>query len=198
MRYQDLLFLDIDGVLISRQSNKARYRRTGKGGVIREFCPIASSNLLDILERAPSLGIVVSSSWRIQSTLDDLKTFLLDADIPSERIVGKTPDFSRRGKERGWEIDDWLLANPGYRKFVILDDSDDMVHLMPHLVRTTWDLGLTILDADRVVERLGLVTSCPRCHAQLPGGIPWVCNPCVWEQIRKDRQAVQSGLSSNN
>ena len=65
--------------------------------------------------------------------------------------MGKLQNF---GKKRGIEIQTWLDENPGVEKFIILDDDSDMVHLMPHLLQTDGEFGLTNEIADKAIKRL--------------------------------------------
>jgi hypothetical protein len=55
--------------------------------------------------------------------------------------------------ERGDEIQKWLEGHPT-RRFVILDDNDDMAMHMDRLVLTESKPGLTKADADRAIEML--------------------------------------------
>lgn len=145
-----ILFLDIDGVLNSSQWFKALYRTTGKGGLIRDFCPLASSNLLSILQEVPDLSIVISSSWRRRNTLEQLREILSEYHVAPERVIGVTPILNT---PRGLEIQAWLDEHPEVTQFVIVDDSADMEHLLPHLVRTQWIMGLMIDKAREIIRR---------------------------------------------
>lgn len=174
-----LLFLDIDGVLNSAQSARlhARERERAKRGepawldalgrrALRddEFCPIACSNLLTILEEFPDLYIVVSSSWRFGRTVDELKEVLAKAGIPKDRVIDKTPYLS--GKQRGVEIAHWMLQNtkvppgsimiPIYQvsKWVILDDDSDMIGVRSHFIKTDYQVGLDFITARKVIDFL--------------------------------------------
>ncbi len=69
-------------------------------------------------------------------------------------VIGKTDIL---GGPRGIEIQHYLDSYPAHPtlKFVILDDSDDMVHLTKYLVRTSGQVGLTQAHVDRAAEMLG-------------------------------------------
>jgi hypothetical protein len=57
------------------------------------------------------------------------------------------------GIPRGREIAAWLAANT-VESFVIIDDDKDMEHLLPHLLHTPFEIGLTEADADRAIQML--------------------------------------------
>jgi hypothetical protein len=136
-----VIFLDIDGVLNSHQSahfwhNKRdqskweneMYRDwpgTLKEYIAMEFCPIALSNLEELIRRIPDAKIVVSSTWRMGETVDTLKKIFQPSKLVSDAIVDKTPVFS--DGPRGDEIQHWLNNNPEVTSYVILDDDDDML-----------------------------------------------------------------------
>lgn len=154
-----IIFLDIDGVLNSVQSANMYYRmciKTGKPFGRRamredEFCPIACSNLRYILDEVPDVNIVVSSSWRIGRTLEELQTLLENIGVPKEKVISKTP---RLNTERGIEIDSWLMsfAHKENLEFVILDDDSDMAHLKDKLIQTDFRTGLTWIEVEKVIE----------------------------------------------
>ncbi len=135
-----VIFLDIDGVLNN-------YDTLGPLGLGWE------PSLVKILKRIvkeTEAKIVLSSAWRILKNncriiTDDMKIGFID----------KTPqDF----KTRGSEIQGWLDNNPRVDRFVILDDASDMEHLMPHLLQTDGEFGLTDEIADEAIKRLNRLT----------------------------------------
>lgn len=176
-----VIFLDFDGVLNSAQFFKALYRQTGRSTFVREFCPIAASNLIHIISEVPDVKIVVSSSWRIGTELNELRKILKEgADVPEELVIDKTVFL---GGERGHEIQEWLSRHPEVTKFVIIDDSSDMVHLTSYLVHTKWNHGLMLEDAEEVVRRLDPRTHCIECKKELLGGTPWLCRECLNQKL---------------
>lgn len=184
-----VIFLDIDGVLNSRQFFMALYRETGKSILVREFCPISVSNLLYIIAEVPGVKIVVSSSWRKGTTIEELRrTLEKNAFIPPDMVIDKTADYSDRGHDRGWEIQDWLDKHPEVEKFVILDDSDDVVHLKPFRPDIKWDLGLTVLNSDAAIKILDPRTHCKVCLKDHAGGYPVVCTECLNKQLKEERE----------
>ena len=127
-----VIFLDIDGVLAIRSSLRKGCWQLDPGGVGR----------LNRLVRETQAKIVVSSTWRIGRTLDQLKEVLAEQGVKIEPIIGVTPRTQMNGC-RGDDIQRWLTDNPGVEVFVILDDDADMLHLLPSLVKTDMVSGLT-------------------------------------------------------
>lgn len=106
--------------------------------------------------------IVVSSTWRLGRSLDEMKTIMGYAGVRPERVLDMTPRFY--GAERGHEIQGWLSVNategamllPKYQvdNFVIVDDDSDMVHLMDRLVQTSHKTGLTWTEVEEILIKL--------------------------------------------
>lgn len=124
-----VVFLDIDGVLVTARSWSTP-ARVDRSAVVA----------LNLLTERTGAAIVLSSTWRF---LPSVKTILRKAGVVGP-IIGKTP---RDGYSRGAEIATWLHRHGGLmRRYVILDDDTDMDPLgVAHLVRTTFDLGLTLI-----------------------------------------------------
>jgi hypothetical protein len=136
-----VVFLDFDGVLNSAQSagfwhsrrDQAQWENnmyrdwagTLKEYIAMEFCPIALSNVEELMRRVPDLKIVVSSSWRVGETIESLQKILSPSKLICERIIGVTESFS---KTRGDEIEKWLTEHPEVIDYVILDDDRDMLY----------------------------------------------------------------------
>jgi len=137
-----VLFLDFDGVLNSQQSeifwhNKRdqslwenemykSWHGTLKEYIAHEFCPIAMSNVEELIRRVPDLKIVISSSWRHGETIETLKKILHPSKLIADAIIDVTPYF-RGDKPRGAEIQDWLDRHTEVSHYVILDDDRDML-----------------------------------------------------------------------
>ena len=169
-----VLFLDFDGVLNSNQSatfwhNKRDQSKwesemyqgwagTLKEYVAMEFCPIALSNMEELMRRVPDLKIVVSSTWRIGETVESLKKILAPAPLVANAIISTTPVNKNRGA-RGLEIQAWLDKHPDVENFVIVDDDSDMEHLSESLVHTSSLHGFQFADilwAQRILGEGGL------------------------------------------
>ena len=155
-----VLFLDVDGVL-----NSARWLRAGhmkQAPNAEHFDPAACARLERIIA-ATGCDLVLSSSWRIIATTQEIAEILHARGCPSARFLGDTPHWRTvtsgaivgAHDRRGSEIQEWLDAHPEHRPFVILDDSDDMGPLLPRLVRTTWEDGLQDREVREAIGMLG-------------------------------------------
>ena len=154
-----LIFLDIDGVMNSLRSARANYDKAHRlqVNVYDFFDPIAVRELNRICKRHYP-DIVISSTWRrVRPYLQDFQ--LLRDHFASQGfkypdcIIDRTPIMN---VERGHEIQAWLINNCKGQtvKIVILDDNRDMVHLMPHLVKTNFKYGITVKLASTVIREL--------------------------------------------
>ncbi len=143
-----VIFLDIDGVLNSEDAcERKAWAYDAKGNVQTMLLGIDSFNippLREIIERSGA-KVVLSSTWRLSHdgrsrTADNIRRAGLEIEF-----IGSTPSL---WTERGLEIQSWLNWHAENRPadpvthFVIIDDSADMAHLMPYLVRTSWEHGL--------------------------------------------------------
>jgi hypothetical protein len=172
-----ILFLDMDGVVNSaryfevlskRQYRKARGKAKAEGRTRKTFVdmidPKTIPHLNAIVERSGA-KVVLSSSWRVPWTYQEVNAMLRERGFTGE-IIASTPtriaaprptEDDPHGFQRGYEIQAWLDAWTGARieATVILDDSDDMAHLLPYLVQTTWGEGLQAEHVDRALVLLG-------------------------------------------
>lgn len=168
-----VLFLDFDGVINSHQSatfwhNKRDQSKwenemysSWKGSLFEylahEFCPIALSNVEELVRRIPDLKIVVSSTWRLGSSVEDLKKILSGAKLVADAVIDKTPAF--RDGPRGNEIQHWLDAHPEVEEYVIVDDDNDMLESQKeHFVNTSELHGFQfgdMLHAQRILKEGG-------------------------------------------
>lgn len=129
-----IIFLDIDGVLNTRRSLRAREKANQK-------CIAALNSLL----LRSDAKIVVSSSWRIGRSRIQMCDTLNKMGVIPGRILGLTPVIDDN-YFRGNEIQAWIDMNASRYEidsFVIIDDDNDMEHLLPHLVQTNMIDGLT-------------------------------------------------------
>lgn len=159
-----VVFLDIDGVLNNEQSPDHGAWAVNMHGHVREgllgIDPVNLPPLRDLLDRSGA-QVVLSSTWRLGSEGFSQTTANLWRAGMRICFAGLTP---RIGTERGHEIQAWLDAwnacvpNDPVTHFVILDDSSDMAHLMPHLVRTDYREGLTMEHVEPVLRLLGVLT----------------------------------------
>ncbi len=151
------MFLDFDGVLSTHDWMSRRAAVCARGGSISEFMPEAVKELNRILTTC-DVGIVVSSSWRVDENLD--WTELLEANGVAEarkRFLGQTPDLSRRegvlweGATRGEEIAAWVKTNGYGGRFASLDDDPTAGAAGGAHFQTGPETGLTAEIADQVI-----------------------------------------------
>ncbi len=132
MKYTNIIFLDIDGVLncqlfyeesmwhkllldkipLYRQVKRLLRKLLKKKDITRmeyyasQLCKNRIAMLNELCEETNSV-IVVSSSWRNNKTVDELQLILNNSGA-TFKIIDKTP-FT--GYERGTEISKWLYDN---------------------------------------------------------------------------------------
>lgn len=129
-----LIFLDFDGVLNHVGSPKA-------GGLL-QLDPECVEILNRILSHQLDAQVVISSSWRVGKSLQELRDLLLAAGLRTghgNRIIDVTPQTPHC---RGNEILTWL-TNWGDtpEAVLILDDDSDMGALKPCLLKTNMYSG---------------------------------------------------------
>lgn len=156
-----ILFLDIDGVMNSAQSciywnRKKKNHPDGEWNPMRgEFCPIAISNLNYLLEKIPDLQIVISSTWRIGRSIQQLKDIFKSQEIDPARVINKTPCDKRQ--PRGLDIQEFMDQNGlTPENIAILDDDSDMLHLMPRFIKTNNWNGLQWQELVEVSKLFGV------------------------------------------
>lgn len=161
-----IIFLDIDGVLISRASSSAPLKSIDRPAGADPSCVSALNTITD----ATGANLVVSSMHRLGVPLVRLRELISGWGVKAP-VVGKTPRLhvnrivSERTIEvsapRGTEIQKWLDQHEGSRFdpecFVILDDDCDMEHLSHRLVKTQFEPGLTMADAELAISMLSEV-----------------------------------------
>lgn len=96
--------------------------------------------------------VVISSTWRISMSLEQLQDLLINSGFnPNIKVIGMTPILHQ---QRGLEIQEWIDENNFNGKFIIIDDDSDMCHLLPLLVRCDCQLGFTIYDYNKALRLL--------------------------------------------
>lgn len=126
-----VMFLDFDGVLNSHQSATFWHHNRDKQNIVtrpyreHEFCPIAISNMEELMRRMPDLKIVVSSTWRMGRSVEELKIVLASSPLMANAVIDKTLVFHE--EPRGKEIKAWLDKHPEISHYVIVDDDSDML-----------------------------------------------------------------------
>jgi hypothetical protein len=154
-----VLFLDIDGVLNSREC----WDRL-KGH--RHKIDRTKVHLLNEVVAATGCRVTVSSTWRRDSRCRDIlreygfrgrfcrdwRTIQLEA--PHTDAAGIYTWFAEHPHVRGEEIADWLRRNPVERYAIVDDDGDMLPEQQPFFVQTTFDLGLTQACAHSLIDIL--------------------------------------------
>ncbi len=134
--------------------------RTWREGHKRPIQPECVALLRELVYRTGAF-ICVSSTWRLGDGYTKLVVALSRLGVPRTCFIGKTPDgypFGPGGllvaNRRGLEIQQWLDTRTDVESFVILDDDRDMGALLPYLVLTRYDEGLTRDHVERAVAML--------------------------------------------
>lgn len=141
-----IIFLDIDGVLVTQESlakgtreEREYLKRTGQ--VMRDverYSRIVHPPCVEVLNQIieeTGAKIVISSAWRIHRTCAELREVMTAFRVVGAKIVGKTKSTFKMKPEsiihlpvystRGQEISDWLYYNEVNRNvvsYVVIDD----------------------------------------------------------------------------
>lgn len=144
-----VIFLDFDGVLNSQSSfiyednrRKVHKEQGVKGRVSETLSNECAAVFQELLNQFPEVKIVVSSTWRIIFSLEQLRIKLNEYHVDGSRIIDKTG--RRHDADRGLEIQDWLDAHPEVTHYIVIDDNDwgiVQAHPPEKFVRTSWDFG---------------------------------------------------------
>ena len=147
-----IIFLDVDGVLNSRNKLIEIYNKTHKphSGYSYPFDERCLENL-KLLVQETSSKIVITSTWRKdevgrKTLLKALNEYELDSNV-----IGYTPLLD---EPRELEIKRFLISLKEKANFVILDDDSDMGELMPFLIKTNGQVGLTYENVQEAIIRL--------------------------------------------
>lgn len=146
-----LIFLDIDGVLVTAKTLKGR---SGLRAVADPPCVDALNRITFVTEAK----LVISSSWRFCG-LEEMRLILKYWGVTGE-VIGITPDLTRKvigvysAVPRIREICAWLQAECDDARWIAIDDDDDMEGYQEHLVQTVFETGLTEELADRAIAML--------------------------------------------
>jgi hypothetical protein len=136
MNQKKIIFLDIDGVLNHHLFYVAE-KEAGRIGQ-RDTDP-KSVEYLNTLCNETGAEVVVSSTWRLGRTTEQLQELLKEAGFTG-KVIGRTEDlrYGKGGESilRGNEILHWIKENTKligaeywqYKSYVILDDDSDMLY----------------------------------------------------------------------
>lgn len=146
-----IIFLDIDGVLINRNSLRVA------NGFNAKPDPACVRALNEIVRRTRA-KIVVSSIWRLRGETEICR-LLVDWGVRGGAF-DITPDLTKTygmlftAVQRGDEIQAWLDEHKNVKNFVIIDDGNDMKHLRDRLIQTDFETGLCLEHVERAVGML--------------------------------------------
>ena len=153
-----IIFLDIDGVLVTRNSIKYQYINFPDETSIR-FSKKAVKNLNKLI-RLTGAKIVISSTWRLFHSLEELKKIFVKQRIKG-KIISTTSIEKATVEEdipRGQKIADWLEQNHEVKQYVIIDDDvqADCIQFHPfNCVETSYKRGFS--PEDRFNEALAIL-----------------------------------------
>lgn len=159
-----IIFLDIDGVLNSQQffgsadfrKVKRKLTKAVKSGELERIKYYKNKisrdavNLLNELCRDTGAVVVISSTWRLDKSVEDLQE-ILSACGATFKVIDKTPYTTY---ERGTEIAKWLRDNVSvetwgcayydFHRYAIIDDDSDMLLTQRNnFFQTDHHVGLT-------------------------------------------------------
>lgn len=136
----DVLFLDIDGVLLNRRDFlvKGKLPRPGSMSIDeqRHCFDAAAIKLTLLLCEAVNLHVIVCSTWNMDHSHDDLRELL---QLPVSGIT----DYA--GKGRVGSVEAYLDEHPEVTNFVIFDDNptfEKNERLKDHYVYIDSDVGV--------------------------------------------------------
>ena len=148
----NIIFLDVDGVLNSRNKLIEIYNKTHKphSGYSYPFDEKCLQNL-QLLVKETNSKIVITSTWRKDEV--GRKTLLkaLNEYELHNKVIGYTPVLD---KKREIEIKQFLINLKEKPNFVILDDDLDMGELIPFLIKTNGQVGLTYENVQEAIIKL--------------------------------------------
>lgn len=155
-----IIFLDIDGVLISYRSHFSRKDWDRK--IMKTVDVVTSDFLLNIIKHsAEELRIVVSSTWRFNSErcLGLLKSVGLESYLHSDwRTVTNYYELSgNKNYVRGDEIKHWLDSHKEIASYKILDDDSDMLsEQKEHHIHCCMMNGMSYENMRKLMSWIGL------------------------------------------
>ncbi len=153
-----VIFLDIDGVLVTRNSIKYQYLNFPDDTNIH-FSKKAVKNL-NKLVRLTKAKIVISSTWRLFHSLEELQNIFKEQKIKGEIISTTSVEKATIEEDipRGQKITDWLKEHNNIEQYVIIDDDvrADCIEFHPfNCVETSYKRGFS--PEDRLNEALAIL-----------------------------------------
>lgn len=150
----NVIFLDIDGVLRTDASDRYWSEVTGQPIPKSVFDRLFSNHSIAILNEIVYITgakVVITSTWRVQHSLEDLRNIFKIRGFRGE-IIDKTNIIGNRGEE----IQEWLDTHP-VNKYVVIDDSvkDILIHINPkRVVKIESNIGLNDTHFDSITDLL--------------------------------------------
>ena len=158
-----IIFLDIDGVLNTKEWHSRMTKDAPKDEYGYAFDPVTVKNLAHIIDKTGA-DIVISSSWKSYGVaklrkmweIRNLPGTILDITpntISDEMLLNANLDEMELGVCRGNEIKEWLSRHKGeVANYVIIDDFDDLLPEQEnHTVLTDSLIGITGSDAEKAI-----------------------------------------------
>lgn len=153
--YDYVIFLDIDGVLNHKQFFEKKKELLYKSN-IKLIHPFDSfdvniiHNLNNFWKKYPDVKLVISSSWRWNSELNNILK-----KVGLNKVIDNiTPTII--SNHRGEEIDIFLKSHK-VKEYVIFDDIDDMLDTQKeHLILCDDKIGLTEENLKQAIQILKL------------------------------------------
>ena len=161
-----IIFLDIDGVLNTKEWHSKMTKDIPKDEYGYAFDPVAVANLAHIIDETDA-DIVISSSWKFYGVaklkhmwkIRNLPGTILDITpntVSDEMLLNANLEEFQLGVCRGNEIKEWLSKHKGeVSNYVIIDDFDDLLpEQEDHTVLTDSLIGITEFDAMKAIRIL--------------------------------------------
>lgn len=139
-----VVFLDIDGVL-----NSLATRPADPSGLAAWLDPANVRPFAEAM-RATGASIVLSSSWRLSTALDDVRRIFSDAGCVAP-VIGVTPTLGIGARDR--EILAWLEGRTDVEDWVAIDD-DFLEAIAEKQIRCSRLSGFTHREADKLLREL--------------------------------------------
>lgn len=146
-----IIFLDIDGVL--NTINYLKRQKLGAGKVTNKSWDPTACKHISMLCEHYNARIVITSSWRHEYTIEQLKDFFASNNIPDKFIKDVTNSYVPQQDEnnycRGHEVQHWLEENNKDKTpYVIIDDEATFLESQQdHLIRVDKHKGFSTKEA---------------------------------------------------
>lgn len=153
-----VIFLDIDGVLVTRNSIKYQHLNYPDESTIL-FSKKAIKNLNKLI-RLTDAKIVISSTWRLFHKVEDLQKIFKKQKVKGEIVSTTSVEKATLEEDipRGKKIADWLEQHSNVEQYVIIDDDvqADCIQFHPYnCVETSYKRGFA--SEDRFNEALAIL-----------------------------------------